>query len=67
MTTLVSDAQCNGTPLVCVSIQYRVNIFSFGDETSAKNLAVLDQTLALEWVQQHIKGFGGDPVTSPIS
>lgn len=66
MTILASDAQSNGTPIVCVSIQYRVNIFCFGDEASAKNLAVLDQALAIEWVQQHIMDFGGDPVTSPI-
>ncbi|KAH7147159.1 Alpha/Beta hydrolase protein [Dactylonectria estremocensis] len=61
MKTLASDAQSNGTPIVCVSIQYRVNIFSFGDETSAKNPAVLDQAPAPEWVQQHIMDFGGDP------
>ncbi|KAH8646422.1 Alpha/Beta hydrolase protein [Ilyonectria robusta] len=62
MTILASDAQSNGTPIVCVSIQYRVNIFCFGDEASAKNLAVLDQALAIEWVQQHIMDFGGDPL-----
>ncbi|KAF4307236.1 carboxylesterase [Botryosphaeria dothidea] len=47
--------------MVVVAMQYRLNIFAFGDGKSAKNLALKDQRLAIEWVRKHIAGFGGDP------
>ncbi|KPM40147.1 hypothetical protein AK830_g6434 [Neonectria ditissima] len=50
-----------GKPLVFVSVQYRLNIFAFGDGVGSKNLALQDQALALHWIQDHISGFGGDP------
>ncbi|KAG6884628.1 hypothetical protein C0993_009433 [Termitomyces sp. T159_Od127] len=45
---------------------YRLNIFGFlGGETAVSdgdlNNGLLDQRAALEWVQRHIKQFGGDP------
>ncbi|KAK6072221.1 cytochrome p450 [Seiridium cupressi] len=58
---IVSDSASLGLPMIVVSVQYRLNIFAFGDETSPKNLALLDLSLALQWVQDHIVGFGGDP------
>lgn len=64
MTKIVADSARLGKPIIAVSIQYRLNIFGFGDESSASNLALKDQRLALEWVQSHISGFGGDPVYS---
>lgn len=51
---------------VYVSFNYRVGVMGFlvsqqmADEDSL-NLGLLDQKLALEWVQQHIHLFGGDP------
>lgn len=66
MTSIVSDALSLGKPIIAVSVQYRLNIFAFGDDASARNLALQDQSLALEWVWNHIRDFGGDPVTKPL-
>lgn len=41
---------------------YRVNIFGFpGLPGMSQNLGLLDQRLAIEWVQKNIAAFGGDP------
>jgi para-nitrobenzyl esterase len=48
--------------IVCVSINYRVGAEGFlylADGTA--NLGLLDQIAALQWVQENIAGFGGDP------
>jgi para-nitrobenzyl esterase len=48
--------------IVCVTINYRVGAEGFldlGDGTA--NLGLLDQIAALEWVQENIAAFGGDP------
>ncbi|KAJ6579815.1 Carboxylesterase family-domain-containing protein [Mycena sp. CBHHK59/15] len=51
--------------VVVVTINYRTNVFGFtGSEDlpiTQNNLGLLDQELALEWVQQNIAQFGGDP------
>ncbi|KAF2148646.1 alpha/beta-hydrolase [Myriangium duriaei CBS 260.36] len=52
--------------IIYVSIQYRLNVFGFLSGAELKkngdaNAGLLDQRLALEWVQQHIRRFGGDP------
>ncbi|KAG6902336.1 hypothetical protein C0995_001373 [Termitomyces sp. Mi166 len=52
--------------IVAVSMAYRLNIFGFlGGATVASdgdlNTGLLDQRAALEWVQRHIRQFGGDP------
>lgn len=52
-----------------VSINYRTNVFGFpfgGSNTTEiplnqRNLGLLDQELALQWVRQKIHAFGGDP------
>ena len=59
----------NDNPVVVVTINYRMGPFGFlGNEMlrdrhdgSTGNLGILDQRLALEWVQTHIAKFGGDP------
>lgn len=60
-TKLVSDSAKQGKPFVFVGINYRLNIFAFGDGKGELNLALQDQKLAIEWVQHHVAGFGGDP------
>ncbi|KAK2006318.1 carboxylesterase [Colletotrichum eremochloae] len=60
-TQIVEDSISQGKPIVVVTVQYRLNVFAFGDETSSKNLALKDQALALNWVRNHIAGFGGNP------
>jgi hypothetical protein len=55
-----------GTPIVFVSINYRVGPLGFpqGPEAIQRgvlNLGLHDQWVALEWVQNNIASFGGDP------
>jgi Carboxylesterase family len=48
--------------VVCVTINYRVGAEGFlylGDGVA--NLGLFDQIAALEWVQENIGAFGGDP------
>lgn len=48
---------------VIVSFNYRLNVFGFPNSpaVSTENLGILDQRLALEWVRDNIKSFGGNP------
>ncbi|KAI0378283.1 alpha/beta-hydrolase [Hypomontagnella monticulosa] len=48
---------------IVVMINYRLNIFGFPNAKGLKekNFGILDQRLALEWVRDNIKQFGGDP------
>jgi para-nitrobenzyl esterase len=50
--------------VVCVVINWRVGADGFvylGDGDRDANLGLLDQVASLEWVQENIAGFGGDP------
>jgi para-nitrobenzyl esterase len=53
--------------VVCVTINYRLGadgFLSFGDGIA--NRGLLDQITALQWVQENIKAFGGDPARATI-
>jgi carboxylesterase type B len=56
--------------VVLVSFNYRLNVFGFlalneltstDKHNSSGYYGLLDQITALQWVQQHIKAFGGNP------
>jgi para-nitrobenzyl esterase len=48
--------------LVVVTLNYRVGIEGFASiEGAPANRGLLDQVAALEWVQENIAAFGGDP------
>lgn len=57
--------QAEGT--VLVSMNYRVGAFGFlalpGSREAPGNVGLLDQRLALQWVQENIAAFGGDPTS----
>ncbi|CCG85146.1 Predicted protein [Taphrina deformans PYCC 5710] len=60
-----------GTEFIFVSIQYRLGSFGFlasadVHEHGALNAGLLDQRLALQWVQEHIGSFNGDPYNVTI-
>lgn len=49
--------------VILVVPTYRTNAFGFlatGDEASPGNYGLKDQTLALQWVRDHVTAFGGD-------
>jgi len=50
--------------VVLVSINSRLGIMGYlstGEKDLAGNWGLLDQLVALEWVQKYIQHFGGDP------
>ncbi|SJL12161.1 uncharacterized protein ARMOST_15582 [Armillaria ostoyae] len=56
----------SGDGIIAVVIQYRLGLFGFlaGEEVKVNgrlNAGLLDQQFALQWVQEHIAKFGGDP------
>ncbi|KAL2093079.1 hypothetical protein ACEWY4_010391 [Coilia grayii] len=56
--------------VVMVIIQYRLGIlgyFSTGDKHAQGNWGLLDQLAALQWVQENIENFGGDPNSVTIA
>jgi len=55
--------------VICISIAYRLGVFGFldfepllgADYAGSANNALRDIIAALEWIQQNISAFGGDP------
>ncbi|KAI1781252.1 sterol esterase [Hypoxylon cercidicola] len=65
-SSLVANGVDQGKPFIFVAVNYRVGGFGFlaGKEVladGASNLGLLDQRMGLEWVQDNIAAFGGDP------
>ncbi|KAL4789158.1 carboxylesterase [Aspergillus venezuelensis] len=48
---------------IVISINYRLGILGFPNARGlmSQNLGIMDQRLAVEWVQRNIRAFGGDP------
>ncbi|KAH7401387.1 Alpha/Beta hydrolase protein [Pyrenochaeta sp. MPI-SDFR-AT-0127] len=73
MVNLVTYSNDIGQPIVGISINYRVGIFGFlaseaiKDDLSRDGLAgvgnfgLIDQQIALQWIQQYVATVGGDP------
>ncbi|KAL0578840.1 hypothetical protein V5O48_003164 [Marasmius crinis-equi] len=64
-SAIVAQSAARGTPIVFVSFNYRLGPLGFpqggeADRKGSLNLALRDQILALEWVQENIHAFGGD-------
>ncbi|KAJ7064941.1 esterase 1 [Mycena amicta] len=65
-SNIVARAAERGTPIIFVSINYRLGPVGFpigADATKkgALNLGLKDQLVALEWVNKYIPFFGGNP------
>ncbi|CAK7218983.1 hypothetical protein SEUCBS140593_003739 [Sporothrix eucalyptigena] len=65
-TKLVQQSVKLDKPMIVVNVQYRLNVFALSDGKGPANLALRDQRLALDWVQDHIEGFGGDPAAVTV-
>ncbi|GJC99100.1 carboxylic ester hydrolase [Colletotrichum higginsianum] len=63
---LVAEGMSTGKPFIFVAVNYRVGAWGFMpgkdlmDEGNS-NAGLLDQRMGLEWVQDNIASFGGDP------
>ena len=61
-----STHHSQGTPILLVSMNYRLGPLGFPQgpeavERGALNLGLHDQWVAFQWVQHNIASFGGDP------
>ena len=70
MTSPSQTSIAKNQGIIVVSINYRTNVFGFPSSEdlfpSKENLGLLDQDLAIQWVQQNIAAFGGDPTKVTI-
>ncbi|KAK6351989.1 hypothetical protein TWF718_005138 [Orbilia javanica] len=65
-SNIVQQATQMGSPIIAITINYRLDIWGFlgGQEaagTRNANIGLKDQRLALHWIQENIRAFGGDP------
>ncbi|MCJ1310457.1 hypothetical protein MMC25_004121 [Agyrium rufum] len=66
LSFIVQNSVEMGKPIIGVSINYRLSGFGFlasseVQEQGLTNLGYRDQRLALQWIQENIQAFGGDP------
>lgn len=66
LSFIVENSVQIGKPIIAVSLAYRLGPFGFlnGNDVmkaGSANLGLKDQRLALQWINQNIAGFGGDP------
>lgn len=65
-TWIVNQSVQTDQPVIFVAVNYRLGIFGFpygkeAAEAGAANLGLRDVMKGLEWVQENIESFGGDP------
>lgn len=64
---------CHTENVIVVSMNYRIGAFGFlalhGSAEAPGNVGLLDQRMVLQWVQDNIQYFGGNPkqVSSSLS
>ncbi|KAJ7220927.1 putative lipase [Mycena pura] len=68
---MILESVQNGLPIIHVAMNYRLAVFGFAASQAllgegSSNAGLRDQRLALEWVQDNIQHFGGDPNTVTI-
>ncbi|KAI4223713.1 MAG: hypothetical protein L6R36_005209 [Xanthoria steineri] len=52
----------NTQDIIVVTLNFRLNIFGFpGAPSTAQNLGLRDQRLAVQWLHTNIRAFGGNP------
>ncbi|CZR69899.1 related to cholinesterase [Phialocephala subalpina] len=71
LSFIVENSVSIGKPIIGASIAYRLGPIGFlnGDAVAnagALNLGLKDQRLALQWINENIAGFGGDPTKVTI-
>lgn len=71
MTSLLQVGVQNGQEFIGVTLNYRLSYWGFlygkkVAEEGVANLGLKDQRLALHWIQENIKAFGGDPTKVTI-
>ncbi|KAF4550802.1 Carboxylesterase-like protein 9 [Elsinoe fawcettii] len=66
LSFIVENSVSIGKPIIAASIPYRLGPFGFlysseVQEAGQTNLGLKDQRLALQWINENIAGFGGNP------
>lgn len=62
---MVANSVEIGKPIIVVNLNYRLSVWGFLSgsqeihDAGALNLGLKDQRLALHWVQENIRAFGG--------
>ncbi|EON99732.1 putative carboxylesterase family protein [Phaeoacremonium minimum UCRPA7] len=66
LSGIVKLSQEMGQPLIAVDMNYRLNMYGFLQTPQivaegSSNAGLMDQRMALRWIQENIAAFGGDP------
>ncbi|KAH7013362.1 Alpha/Beta hydrolase protein [Ilyonectria destructans] len=66
LSFIVEESVNAGKPFIGVSVDYRLSFWGFMAsqdilDAGVANLGLKDQRLALHWINENIKAFGGDP------
>lgn len=66
LSGIVKTGQDLNQPVIAVSMNYRLGLWGFMQTAQiqaegSSNAGLIDQRLALQWIQENIAAFGGDP------